>query len=194
MREHDINKLDNFMGGWYLESSICDKLIDYHKSSPYKYQGITGEGYKPEEKESIDTIVQTNPELAREYLVNNLQQCLELYIKKYPWCNAYEPWMVTEGANIQYYPKGGGFKTWHAERTLAESPYNNRHLVFMTYLNDVTDAGETEFFHQKLKIKPEKGLTVIWPTDWTFTHRGIPSNTQEKYIITGWYSFIKKDS
>jgi hypothetical protein len=60
MREHDINKLDNFMGAWYLESSICDKLIDYHKSSPYKYQGITGEVYKPEEKESIDIIVQTN--------------------------------------------------------------------------------------------------------------------------------------
>jgi hypothetical protein len=193
MREHDINKLDNFMGGWYMDPSICDKIIDYHKSSPYRYQGITGEGYNSEVKESIDVIVQTNPELAKEYLVNNLQQCLELYIEKYPWCNAYEPWMVTEGVNIQYYPKGGGFKTWHTERTLPELPYNNRHLVFMTYLNDVTDDGETEFYHQKLKIKPEKGLTIIWPTDWTFTHRGIPSDTQEKYIITGWYSFIKKE-
>ena len=59
----------------------------------------------------------------------------------------------------------------------------------MTYLNDITDDGETEFFHQKIKIKPEKGLTVIWPADWTFTHRGIPSNTQVKYITTGWMSF-----
>jgi len=60
----------------------------------------------------------------------------------------------------------------------------------MTYLNDVTDEGGTEFFHQKLKVSPEKGLTLIWPVDWTHLHRGVPSPTQEKYIITGWFSFI----
>jgi len=61
----------------------------------------------------------------------------------------------------------------------------------MTYLNNVKDSGETEWFYQNLKIKPEAGLTVIWPTDWTFTHRGIPSKTEIKYIVTGWYSYIK---
>ena len=45
----------------------------------------------------------------------------------------------------------------------------------MTYLNDVNDYGETEFYYQKLKIKPEKGKTVIWCADWTHTHRGISS-------------------
>ena len=59
----------------------------------------------------------------------------------------------------------------------------------MFYLNDVEDEGETEFYYQKLKVKPKKGLTLIWPADWTHTHRGIPSKTQEKYIATGWYSF-----
>jgi len=32
-------------------------------------------------------------------------------------------------------------------------------------------------------------LTLIWPTDWTFTHRGVPSLTEEKYIVTGWFNF-----
>ena len=31
----------------------------------------------------------------------------------------------------------------------------------MTYLNDIKDGGETEFYYQKLKVKPEKGLTLI---------------------------------
>ena len=61
----------------------------------------------------------------------------------------------------------------------------------MTYLNDVTDCGETEWYYQKLKIKPKKGLTVLWPTDWTYTHRGIASPSQLKYIITGWYSYTE---
>jgi hypothetical protein len=63
----------------------------------------------------------------------------------------------------------------------------------MTYLNDVTDGGETEFFYQKLKIKPEKGLTLIWPSDWPWTHRGIPSHTEDKYITTGWVHFVNPD-
>jgi hypothetical protein len=60
----------------------------------------------------------------------------------------------------------------------------------MTYLNDITDEGETEFFHQQIKIQPRKGLTLIWPADWTYTHRGITSPTQDKYIITGWFNYV----
>ena len=44
--------------------------------------------------------------------------------------------------------------------------------------------------YQKLKIKPEEGLTVIWPANWNFVHRGCPSNKEVKYIITGWYNFF----
>lgn len=59
----------------------------------------------------------------------------------------------------------------------------------MTYLNDVTDEGGTQFLHQNVTVQPRKGLTVVWPADWTFFHRGIPSPTQEKRIITGWFNF-----
>ena len=59
----------------------------------------------------------------------------------------------------------------------------------MTYLNNVTDAGGTEFYHQQLTVQPVKGLTLVWPADWTFTHRGVPSPTQEKRIVTGWFNF-----
>ena len=49
----------------------------------------------------------------------------------------------------------------------------------MTYLNDVSDGGETEFYYQKLKVKPETGLTLIWGSDWTFTHKGITSQHKQ---------------
>jgi hypothetical protein len=58
----------------------------------------------------------------------------------------------------------------------------------MTFLNDMTDEGGTEFLYQDLKVEPKKGLTLIWPSYWTHTHRGVISKTQEKYIVTGWYS------
>jgi hypothetical protein len=60
----------------------------------------------------------------------------------------------------------------------------------MTFLNDIKYKGETEWYYQKLKVKPKKGLTFIWPADWTFTHRGIPAEKEIKYIATGWYSYV----
>ena len=59
----------------------------------------------------------------------------------------------------------------------------------MTYLNDVKQGGETEWYYQKLKVRPEKGLTVIWSADWTFTHKGHTTIDEDKYIITGWFDF-----
>ena len=66
-----------------------------------------------------------------------------------------------------------------------------QHLVFMTYLNDVKKGGETEWYYQKLKVKPKKGLTVIWGADWTFVHKGHTTFNEDKYIITGWFEFKK---
>ena len=105
-------------------------------------------------------------------------------------CNEYGAWSVIEPVNIQYYKPSQGYHAWHTERTTHKEPEGHRHLVFMTYLNDVNAKGETEFYHQKMKVKPRKGLTLIWPADWTHTHRGVTSHTQEKYIITGWLSYL----
>ena len=30
---------------------------------------------------------------------------------------------------------------------------------------------------------------VIWPTDFTHTHRGIVAPKEEKWIATGWFNF-----
>ena len=61
----------------------------------------------------------------------------------------------------------------------------------MTYLNNVEDGGSTYFSHYDLDIKPQKGLTIIWPAEWTHAHKGNVINTGSKYIITGWLTFPK---
>ena len=57
----------------------------------------------------------------------------------------------------------------------------------MTYLNSCD--GGTDFKNQGITIPATKGLTLIWPSEWTHTHKGIISNTSEKYIVTGWFGF-----
>ena len=58
----------------------------------------------------------------------------------------------------------------------------------MTYLNDI-DEGGTVFKYQKITTPSIKGLTLIWPTDFTHTHKGQITD-KEKIITTGWFELI----
>lgn len=103
------------------------------------------------------------------------------------------PLAMSPTFNMQYYKPGDAFHQWHAERI--QPSKMNRVLVWMFYLNDVTDQGGTEFYHQKHTETAEQGKIVLFSADWLHTHRGIPSPTQEKYILTGWlgwYDHLKK--
>ena len=89
--------------------------------------------------------------------------------------------------NIQKYDDGGHFRKLHAERTSLHTLH--RVFAWMTYLNDVPEGGETEFPMYGLKIKPEKGKTLIWPAEWTHAHKGAVVAKGNKYIITGWMHY-----
>ena len=184
----------NFIGQWFLENKkVCDDLIDFYERSDNKQPGTTlSNPVLEDRKKSTDLGIFPGDHIIPEvynYLIE-LNKICEKYKKQYEFCNLTADWCISDGFNIQHYKPTEGFYAWHCERESKKHPESSRHLVWMTYLNDVTDGGETEWFYQNLKIKPQKGLTVIWPTDWTHTHRGIPSPTQEKYIITGWYNYV----
>ncbi len=173
--------------------NVCDNLINFFNKSSHKHPGEIGSDHHGnivvrDVKDSIDVKIRHIPDnIINPYWIQ-LQNVVDSYIQKFPFCNRFGPWRGVD-CQIQYYRPGGGFKEFHCERATKGSPANDRHLVFMTYLNDVTDQGGTEFPIQNLVVQPQKGLTLIWPTDWTHTHRGIVSPTQEKFIITGWFYF-----
>lgn len=186
-------KSPSFISGWFIENEICDGMISFFNEDNYFpiSEGLSSVGVVDKsKKESLDKSISpiTKDHRVLSYL-NSLSEVINLYVQKYNWCNVTEAsWRITENFNIQYYPPNGGFKVFHFERN-GNLKSLTRFLTFMTYLNDVDDGGETEFFYQKIKIKPKKGLTLIWPVDWTHTHRGIVSPTEEKMIVTGWYNF-----
>jgi hypothetical protein len=116
---------------------------------------------------------------------------VNLYCEEYPEAASNGAFGFQESFNIQHYRPGEGFFKWHTERAQHNPKTVRRHLVYMTYLNTVNDEGYTEFKFQNIKIQPQKGLTLIWPADWTWTHRGITSATEDKYIATGWLGFTE---
>ena len=178
-----------FILGNKIDESVCDQLLDHFLKSSEINPGKSAGGVNPKIKDSWDLgISPSDSAFCVQQYLSELESVLGEYIEKYKWCSEKQSqWRIVEKFNIQMYEPGQAYHEWHCERQTKQS---NRHLVFMTYLNDLKDqGGETEWYHQKLKIKPEKGLTLIWPVDWPFTHRGIPSMTETKYITTGWYSY-----
>ena len=175
---------ENFILAFQIDNDeLLDGLIEYHKNcNEYKYEsGVT---HDKEVKDSTDVNIQisSNNKFIQGY-PNYLVQGLREDHKRYKHFNP--ELTIKEGFNIQHYTPNGGYKQWHNERS--EHQAHQRALVFMTYLNDVPDGGGTEFaYYPEVKLEAKKGLSILWPTDFTHTHRGIVSQ-HEKWIITGWF-------
>jgi len=192
-------EFESFIGAWFIPTKSCSNLIKLFKKQ--KKLGHTRKGQHAKVKNNItkfiidkkikdseDCTFWPNCDL-KEIITyrQHLQQCLNRYMKKYPETLNIDKYNIVENIQIQHYKKGGGYKSWHMERG---GPIASRRvLVFMTYLNTVEDGG-TQFKYQKYICPAKEGLTLIWPTDFTHTHRGQISLTKEKYIITGWFSFL----
>lgn len=65
----------------------------------------------------------------------------------------------------------------------------NRYLVFLWYLNDVDEGGETEFPQIGLKIRARQGRLLMFPPYWMFQHGGLAPRSSEKYILSTYLLF-----
>ncbi|AZQ10319.1 2OG-Fe(II) oxygenase [Shewanella khirikhana] len=115
----------------------------------------------------------------------------------HPRADALVKYLYRSGTiNIQKYPKGkGGYPHWHSEQ-FPQNGHNealHRVVLYMFYLNDVEEGGETEFFYQGRKLKPTKGTMVIAPAGFTHTHRGNVPQSSDKYIATSWVMFNRAE-
>lgn len=98
--------------------------------------------------------------------------------------------------NLQKYIKGvGGYPHWHSENFPQMGSHEALHrvLLYMFYLNDVDEGGETEFYYQNKLVKPQKGTMVIAPAGFTHTHKGNTPISSDKYIATSWIMFNKAE-
>jgi hypothetical protein len=101
--------------------------------------------------------------------------------------------------NLQkYIADQGGYPYWHCElypkAQDAACETLHRTLLWTIYLNDTFADGETEFLHQRRKIKPTSGALLIAPVAFTHTHRGNRPKGGDKYIATSWVLFQRAEA
>ena len=110
------------------------------------------------------------------------------YINEFQHLGTFDYFLGT--AKVQMTLPGEGFHHWHYDN--AGFSNMSRWFVFITYLNDDFDGGETEFLNQGIRVKPEKGKTVIFPASYTHRHRGNPPINGTKYIATTWANILPR--
>jgi|TARA_B110000438_G_scaffold196668_1_gene188219 hypothetical protein len=203
MKELERQLRNTHIGAWFMPEDVIDEIWEYWNNPPkdiqpkqpglasLKKNGATDTSVDKNIKDSIDIYVDHEMRKKGVWIKyhEHLQSCLNNYLLNYPEANETEKFSIKGRFNLQWYPKGGGFKTWHFENGGGKYEVH-RNLVFQTYCNDVPDGG-TQFKYQNITVPAKKGLTLIFPAGFTHTHKSQVSLTKEKMIVTGWYNFDK---
>ena len=176
----------NFIEVYKTPKKLCDNLINYYKeNTEHKLVGEINSGVNKKVKDSTDVYFYNQ---SQNKHIKDFFNLLSNFVSKY--CNKYN---ITDQIrtsivnHIQYYKPKGGYPCLHFERNINN---NKRILVYMLYLNTVSDKGGTHFPLQNITLSAIKGNLIIWPAEFTHPHHGIISPTQEKYIATGWFEFV----
>ena len=196
MKRSDLGKsklTPNFIGSWIIDYSLCDEIISYYEKNKQKQrQGVTSGGMNLATKDRRDITLKPQElnfpenEIYKIYF-QSLFECYKDYNLQWPSLTEVGSHLDIGKFNIGKYLPGQHFQKIHCERAGLSSLH--RLLAFMTYLNDVEEGGSTYFNHYDLDIKPKKGLTLLWPAEWTHSHKGNVLKSGLKYIITGWLTF-----
>lgn len=166
--------VESFIGSSFISSTLCDDILAWSKT-------IKGTLREDKVVQGTQYSLNKNPVLFNRYH-EELSTCIFKYMKKYPELSLIDFNGGDEETFVQSYQSGQSYSQEHCERQKLKQA--KRMGVFMTYLTD-TEKGGTHFKYQKLTTPCKKGLTLLFPSDWTHTHKGQASN-EFKAIVTGW--------
>lgn len=70
---------------------------------------------------------------------------------------------------------------------------STRVLSVLLYLNDDYEGGEIEFMHSKIKLKPESGSVLFFPSNFLYVHEVYPVTKGPRYALPNWYHNVLGD-
>jgi len=192
--ENFIGTFDNVFDEQYCKSIIdhFEKLNNFHRVR--KRADVTGQPAIEQQTdvyhpylENDSSFINANEIILQEFNVK-LQECYQLYVKKYPILDAMARHRLNLDVKIQKTIPGEGYHIWHCEHNGVI--HGKRMFLVILYLNEVK-GGETEFLYQHKRIDPKAGRLLICPSGFTHTHRGNPPLNGLKYILNGWIEFTE---
>jgi hypothetical protein len=180
-----------------LSPEICKDIIEIYEKTQNKHRagtlgGINEDIFKAMQC-GIDNITDPNWQTIHEFLQKELMQNVLKYMKtlddQIGNGNTYKHItddIIYNNFHINMYEcKNEGKYEYHIDRYLTKGMDQERHITFIWYLNDVAEGGETEM-KGNIRIKPESGKLLLFPSTWTYPHCSRKTISNDKYAIVGW--------
>jgi len=175
-----------------LSPQRCQEVIENYAHDPRKHAGFTV-GSRGETRSYDEVKVSTDLDIVREGVWADFHDELHQAVSRVVLSIAaqfpsLQVWPLrSTGYKIQHYERNAGWFKWHFD-ALGPGAWD-RQLAMVLYLNTVALGGETCFHRQNLQFKPVAGDALFFPTFWTHMHAGEIPTSDDKYIISAFFSF-----
>ena len=158
----------------------CNKVIDLFEQSKK-------DTFDNDRKSFTELNIEGKEEFKdiKETYIRVLRQNLQHFMKEVNIENHHFPPIIDmENIRIKKYTDNGKdvFKN-HVDIIRSQGPSSKRFLVFIMYLSDVEEGGETSIPRYNIKCKPKAGRLLMFPPFWTHPHQGEKVIKGTKYQI-----------
>lgn len=172
-----------------MSAEFCAQMISAFHAMP-GFQSSNGRGHKAGLEESAWTELNVTPHADKAfmgYFYAQIDRYFALYNASLPLSVAIPLRPKTEDLRIKRYRAGGEEMFQPHFDSVDEKA--NRYLVFLWYLNDVAEGGETEFTNIGTRVEARAGRLLIFPPYWMFQHAGLAPRSNDKYIVSTYLLF-----
>ena len=190
-----------------LDVETCKTILDrFEECSDRHCRGISGAGYNPDIKRSIDMNISYERDwkdidsIFYDALKGPTQEYLKLLMgKTYNGLVQYP--LDDSGYQIQK-TEPDGFYVWHTDDCtnviddtrhvdsdgISHHSVTRRIATYLFYLNDGFEGGRTQFQFdgETFSVEPKAGRLLMFPSSFLYVHRCETVTSGNKYVATGW--------
>ena len=144
-----------------------------------------GKGTKQSERTNLDMGITHFAEMFNNGTLQNIHNqmyvLLTAALKNYRSRYGIDDELWHENYNMLKYNGGNEYKAHYDGNTIT-----HRSVSAIIYLNDDYEGGEVEFTNFGVKIKPQSGMLLIFPSNYAYTHIAHPVISGTKYALVTW--------
>ena len=116
-----------------------------------------------------------------------LRKCFQAYVEDTGAATLHRVGMLESPNLFRYVPDdtaGENLFSLHADAWNMETA--SRAVSIIAYLNDVSKGGETRFPLLDFGARPKSGSVLLFPSNWSFEHEGLPPKSGPKDVLVSW--------
>jgi predicted 2-oxoglutarate/Fe(II)-dependent dioxygenase YbiX len=181
--------IDIFENAWPNPEETIQRMemacADIESGAGWSRAGTVGQGHRQNARTNLWLGVTNTAEGSNNQAMQDIhnQMYFLLLAASIPYINKYrinEP-IYHEPYQALKYRAGEGYKEHYDGGTEM-----GRAISAVIYLNDNYEGGQIEFPNFKVKLKPEKGMLILFPSNYAYRHVAHEVTQGTKYSLVTW--------